>query len=509
MIKLLTRLTVFAVLAILVFAVIGCTDTPDEVVPTYPPDTTDAVTDEMDAEIIGKRIELENGCVYSIVNDSYYGIGGETFGTVVGEFADMRGFRGDLDQLFRAVDNGDGTYKLENLATGLYLSVRGASVKDDAKLLLTVKSGVHAQSWTVYENNGKYNIRCAETGTWLTNEKPDDFCKPIMKISQAEATLWSFKKQADADKEFPKILRLEGDYVGSSSCPEIIKYNGVYYNFNQSGGIVMKTSTDLITWKTVGSVFNTKPSWIKKELGSDSIWAPGCYKVGDTYRVYYAASSLGSQNSVIGMAYADTPAGPFKDGGMVIRSYTGDPYNCIDPCICTDDDGQTYFIWGSYWTGIYMRRLDPNTGLLLEGSDEQWHLAQGQGQMEAPYLIKKDGYYYLFVAMGNLSKNESYHWTVGRSESLFGPYLDKNGKPMLEDNASRLTAYKPGVQGLAHAHPFLDDDGQWYMVGECWQDRSDPNRKVQLHISTIVWNDKGWPVTALSTNLIDELNGKK
>ena len=65
-----------------------------------------------------------------------------------------------------------------------------------------------------------------------------------------------------------------------------------------------------------------------------------------------------------------------------------------------------------------------------------------------------------------------------------------------------------GVQGLAHAHPFLDDDGQWYLVGECWKDRTDPNRRVQLHVSTLVWNDAGWPVTALSSNLLEELGGK-
>ncbi len=502
----------FAVVLAIAFAgaLFACGDGRDKVTEPATTEPTAPVTDApKEDNMYGERATLENGAVYSIVNDSYYGIGGAKFGTVPGEYADMRGFRGDLDQLFRAVDNGDGTYKLENLSSGLYLSVRASHKSDGAKMILTTETNAHAQRWEVYKDGDRCYLRCPETGGWLTNENPDDLGAVIQRKEKDSATAWEMKKQADKDTVFPRVLRLAGDYVSASSCPEIIKHNGVYYNFNQSGGIVVKKSTDLVNWTKIGSVFNSKPSWIKQEIGSDSIWAPGCYKVGDNYRVYYAASSLGSQNSVIGMALADTPAGPYKDMGMVIRSHTGDPYNCIDPCVFTDDDGQCYFIWGSYWTGVYMRRLDPETGMLLEGSDEQWHLAKGEGQMEAPYLIKKDGYYYLFVAMGNLSKNENYHWTVGRSESLFGPYVDKNGKPMLENNSSRLTAYKPGVQGLAHAHPFLDDDGQWYMVGECWLDRTDPNRKVQLHISTIVWNDKGWPVTALSTDLIKELAGKK
>ncbi|MBR0326952.1 MAG: hypothetical protein IIX09_04040, partial [Clostridia bacterium] len=68
---------------------------------------------------------------------------------------------------------------------------------------------------------------------------------------------------------------------------------------------------------------------------------------------------------------------------------------------------------------------------------------------------------------------------------------------------------KPGVQATAHAQPFLDDDGTWYMVSEMWMDRSDPDKKIQLHISKMVWNDEGWPVTALATNLVDEILGKK
>ena len=111
--------------------------------------------------------------------------------------------------------------------------------------------------------------------------------------------------------------------------------------------------------------------------------------------------------------------------------------------------------------------------------------------------------------MGNLSKNNNYHWTVGRSESLFGPYVNKNGKPMLEGHTSTITGYKPGIEGVAHASVLLDDNGQYYMVAECWKDRSDPNRKVQLHINTIVCNDDGWPVTAISRDLIDELQEKE
>jgi len=304
------------------------------------------------------------------------------------------------------------------------------------------------------------------------------------------------------------ILRLEVDCMAPASCPEIFKHNGVYYNINMTGGMKIKTSTDLINWSNLTTVFNTKPAWIKKELGYDSIWAPGYYVVGDKLRIYYCASASGSRNSLIGMVECKTPAGAFVDKGMVIRSTDSTPYNCIDPNIFTEDDGTVYLVWGSYVEGIYMRKLNAETGLLDESDTTLHRLADAKDGMEAPYLIKKDGYYYLFVAMGNMSRNENYHWAVGRSESLFGPYVDKKGRPMLEGYTSPLTEYKSGVQAVGHAQPFLDDNGQWYLVSEMWKDRSDPNKKIQLHISTIVWNDAGWPVTALSTDLLDELEGK-
>ena len=155
-----------------------------------------------------------------------------------------------------------------------------------------------------------------------------------------------------------------------------------------------------------------------------------------------------------------------------------------------------------------MQRIDPETGLLHKTDTKQYKLADAPDFMEAPYLVKRGEYYYLFVAMGSLKKTADYYWAVGRSKSLTGPYVDKDGKPMLSGYTSRLTEWKDGVQGTAHAQPFLDDDGQWYMVSESWQDRSVESPAIQLHISKIVWNEAGWPVTALSANLLGELAEK-
>ena len=79
---------------------------------------------------------------------------------------------------------------------------------------------------------------------------------------------------------------------------------------------------------------------------------------------------------------------------------------------------------------------------------------------------------------------------------------------MLEGYTSRLTEWKDGVQGAAHGEIFLDDDGTYYFVSEFWKDRSEASPTVSLLITSLVWNDDGWPVTALASDLLREMKLK-
>ena len=46
---------------------------------------------------------------------------------------------------------------------------------------------------------------------------------------------------------------------------------------------------------------------------------------------------------------------------------------------------------------------------------------------EGTYIIKRDGYYYLFGSAGSCcdGANSTYHVVVARSENLMGPYVNK------------------------------------------------------------------------------------
>ena len=447
---------------------------------------------------------ITSGAGYFIKANSL-ALAGKTFGTIHGELAAMSEIDGDLDSIWYFDRQTDGTYLIRNAVCGYYLSVNNNSKDEGAEISLYSATANHGQHWRVIVTGNGYLLQCVETGGYLGSA--------LQVTGKSSATVWTLQYAVSADTVLPQVLPLKGSINAPASCPEIIKYNGVYYNINMTGGMKIKSSTDLITWKNVTTVFEEKPAWITEELGYDSIWAPGYYTVGGKLRIYYSVSSSGSRNSLIGLVDCETPISGFADRGMVIRSYKESPnttpYNCIDPNIFEDTDGKVYLVWGSYAEGIYMQRIDPETGLLHKTDTTQYRLADAPDFMEAPYLVKHGDYYYLFVAMGSLNKTADYYWAVGRSENLTGPYLDKNGNKMLSGYTSALTEWKDGVQGVGHAQPFCDDDGQWYMVSESWEYRNgDDTSPIKLHISTIVWNEAGWPVTALSTDLLNELAEK-
>ena len=484
-------------------------------------DTTQSQTDSIQQEVKMENVKLEDGALYCISvadNDTFknHSITVENFGMEDNSILKLEIYGRNLSQIWRAHDNGDGTYSFENMATGMFMSVQNPKQAKKQKKLSACLEGTNdeAKKWSVRSVDGTIEncvieSTCTEFFATAFKSTKANYVQQEEYAEGSNAQLWNFKKVSDGKGEYPRLLVLSGDNNGSSSCPEIIYHNGVYYNYNMSSTIVVKTSTDMLNWtKLDKTALGTRPGWLTDVSEKGSIWAPGAYKIGDKYYLYYCTSSSGSQNSAIGVAVSDDPAkNDWKDLGMVLRSYHGKSnFNAIDPNVFIDDDGTPYLIYGSYWDGIFMRQLDPNTGKLDETNTKIYHLAKGSHDMEAPYLIKHGDYYYLFVARGGLSKG-TYYWAVGRSKTLTGPFLDKDGIDMLSGSGgTRLTEWKEGVEGVGHAQYFVGPDGQAYMVTESWPYRSsEGSGTIRLTISTIVWSDDGWPVTALDKNVLKAL----
>lgn len=201
--------------------------------------------------------------------------------------------------------------------------------------------------------------------------------------------------------------------------------------------------------------------------------------------------SLNGDNwaSVIVLLTSDSPKGPFSYeapivfGGFNGQSYSGKSVNykdtdlelvlgeleslpsryntkrwgdlwpnCIDPCVFFDMDYNLWMAYGSWSGGIFMLKLDRETGLRDYTTTYDSKTYNGRGTSgysytgytsdpyfgkqiaggayvsgEGPYIQKIGDYYYLFVTYGGLDPDGGYEMRIFRSATPDGEYRDATG----------------------------------------------------------------------------------
>ena len=261
-------------------------------------------------------------------------------------------------------------------------------------------------------------------------------------------------------------------------------------------------STDLINWEDMGDAFDSQPNW---NIGQNLVWAPDIIFRDGKYYLYYSLSVWAGSNPAIGVAVCDTPDGKFTDLGKILDSNDSGVPNSIDPYFFTDTDGQSYIFWGSFH-GLYGVPMEAD-GITAK-LNEKFQFAGNA--FEAPYIFIKDGYYYFFGSVGSCcdGPNTSYHVTVARSESLEGPYLDKNGNDIMdamdwgygENDTKNLSILmkSSNIIGPGHNSEIVqDDEGQdWILYhGIKKPNYNLPNGATRrpLFLDKVIWDDNGWP----------------
>lgn len=211
--------------------------------------------------------------------------------------------------------------------------------------------------------------------------------------------------------------------------------------------------------------------------------------------LYYAAvSSWGATQEAIGVATSPTGLpGSWSDHGKVFTSETTDAWNAIDPAV-TRADGKLWMTFGSYWTGIRMVELDPDTGKAVPGA-EVHHLAtrpDAPYAVEGPYVVRHGRYYYLFASYDACCAgvNSTYKIRVGRSTSVTGPYTDSTGKPLLEGGGDLLLAGHGRYAGTGGESVFRDGGQDW--LAYHYYDAEDDGAP-KLGLNRLVWSKDGWP----------------
>lgn len=310
----------------------------------------------------------------------------------------------------------------------------------------------------------------------------------------------------------PNIVDRESD-VTPIHDPAIYKQKGTYYLYSSSPLLSFYSSKDMRRWKHEGQVFNEFPDWIKRELpDADHIGAPDITRYRGRYILFYQSHYGGTCNA--GTAYLSNttldPTDPeyeWVDHGLVLRSVPqgidlicGDGetwYNAIDAHLFVDADGSPWLAFGSTLGGIKLAKLDPETLQPVTTPAEFVTLAerslfQVDPIIEAPYIIRRGRYYYLFLSHNRCCQGPDtrYQIRVGRSRNLAGPYVDKEGIRMLDEGGTLLIDEDGPMIGTGHNDVFTDGGVDW-LVHHGYDSEND--YEPVLNIRTILWDADGWP----------------
>lgn len=323
--------------------------------------------------------------------------------------------------------------------------------------------------------------------------------------------------------------------------PVMIEHDGMYYIFHTDFGLKMWSSPDLENWTDEGAIFPEAPEW-SFEINpnfENHMWAPDITYKDGTFYLYYSVSAFGRNTSAIAVATNTTldtsdPDYEWVDHGPVIRSVPGrDMWNAIDAAIAYDDDGNPWMAFGSFWMGLKIFRLDdsmmkpadPPTWRTIAARERNWKvderdagdaanpelnyeelyteelLEQNQnmenGAMEAPYIFKKNGWYYLFASWDRCCRGleSSYKTVVGRSRTIDGPYLDKADQKMIHGGGTLIASETDRWAAVGHPAAYTFN-GKDYLVAHAY-DKED-NGAPKLILAEITWDEDGWPTVDLN-----------
>ena len=272
--------------------------------------------------------------------------------------------------------------------------------------------------------------------------------------------------------------------------PSIIKgEDGYFYLYATEDirNLPIHRSKDLVNWEFLGTAFTDENRPDFEPNGG--IWAPDINKIGDKYVLYYSMSVWGGEWTCgIGCAVSDRPEGPFKDCGMMFRSNGIKVQNSIDP-FYIEDNGHKYLFWGSF-RGIYAIELSED-GLSLKSGSSPVQIAGTA--YEGTYIHKRGGYYYMFASIGSCCDGlkSTYTTVVGRSTSLFGPYLDKKGQSMMDNHHEILIHKNDSFVGTGHNSEIVSDNAGTDWLFYHAVSVANPDGRV-LMLDKIDWID-GWP----------------
>lgn len=247
-------------------------------------------------------------------------------------------------------------------------------------------------------------------------------------------------------------------------------------SFQDSPGLPILKSTDLVNWELVNYAIDRVPpydAYNGAPQHGHGVWAPSIKHHNGEYYIYWGDPDFG-----VFMIKTTDPEGVWSEP-VLVREAKG----MIDPTPFWDEDGKAYLANG--WAGsragfnsqITVSEMNAegtatigHPKVVYDGNDGVNHTIEG------PKMYKRDGYYYIFAPAGGVVNG----WQlVMRSRNVFGPYESKivMAQGDTDINGPHQGAWVSTPRG-----------GDWFVH---FQDRDAYGRIT--HLNPMTWVD-GWPV---------------
>lgn len=289
---------------------------------------------------------------------------------------------------------------------------------------------------------------------------------------------------------------LSGFYPDPSICRVGEDYYLVTSTFAYFPGLPIMHSKDLVSWHQIGSALTSKEQLDLTGAGvSRGLFAPS---ISFHDSLFYITCTLVDRGGNFVITAKD-PRGPWSNP-MFLPEVKG-----IDPSLFFDGT-RAYILFNSE-APDHQPLYDGHRTIRMYEFDHQQLKVTGEEKIvinggtdiskkpvwiEAPHLLKKDGYYYLFCAEGGTEFNHSE--VVFRSQSISGPYQSFSNNPILTQRHLDSTRANP-ITSTGHAELVQTQQGDWYAVFlGCRPYQGDHyNTGRETFMAPVAW-ENGWPV---------------
>ena len=219
-------------------------------------------------------------------------------------------------------------------------------------------------------------------------------------------------------------------FPGNYADPEGLVFGDTYWiyptysaPFHEQLYLDCFSSKDLITWEKHERIIdNTRIKWL-----NNALWAPAALEKDGKYYLFFSCNNIQNNEQLggIGVAVADTPAGPFEDllGKPLIDSIVNRAQP-IDQFVFKDKDGTYYMYYGGWGRCNMVKMADDFKSIVPFEDGSMYKEVTPKGYVEGPFMFIREGKYYFMWSEGGWT-GPDYRVAYAIADTPSGPFESK------------------------------------------------------------------------------------